>query len=443
MSGKQLLRGGTVVTGDTSLGVIVGGDVLVEGGVIAAVGIGLEAADAEVIDANGFLVTPGLVDTHKHTWQSAIRHLATNIDLDSYFGVYFAGYGSRFTPEDVYLGNLLGALTAIDSGTTTLMDWSHIQNSPAHSDRAIDALEDSGIRAVFGHGWPLTDLGAWLFDSQLTHPVDIRRIRTERLSDDHARVTLAFAGRGPELSTIETSRADIEQARELGIRSSIHMGCGRERAALEGIARLDAAGLLGPDLTFVHCSHSSDDEFRAMAANGVSAAISPYQELSMGHVGFTPIDRLRALGIDYGFSSDTESSGPGDLFSQMRVGLAAARVFANDGYSRFAGEPSDLTTDEIFEVATAGGAAVLGLQDRIGSLTPGKAADLLMIRATDPNLFPVTEPVAAIVASAHTGNVDSVMIAGEFRKRHGALVGTTVDSIRDRILESHDRLLGG
>ena len=219
------------------------------------------------------------------------------------------------------------------------------------------------------------------------------------------------------------------------------MGCGVDRAGVRAIGQMDDAGLLGPDLTFVHASKSSDDEFRAMAANGVSISVAPQQELTMGHIGPTPIDRTRALGITMGLSSDTEAAGAGDLFTQMRMGLAAHRTLVNEGYSTFAEEPSDLTTEEMFEMATMGGARVLGLERTIGSLAAGKAADLIFIRASDVNLFPVAEPRAAIVASAHSGNVDSVMVAGVFRKRHGALVGTTLDDLRDRIEESHNRLL--
>lgn len=437
---RILITGGRVLSGEPGTPDLEVGDVLIEGDTISQIAPHIDAPGAEVVDATGMIVMPGLVDTHKHTWQSAIRHRCTNIDLDTYFGEMFANRGPRYTPEDVYLGNLLGVLTAIDSGTTTVMDWSHIQNSPEHSDRAIDALQDSGARAVFGHGWPLVDLGAWIFNSDLPHTADLRRIRNERLSDDDALVTLAFAGRGPELSTMAATTKDLQQARDLGIRTSIHMGCGVDRAGQRAIGQMADAGLLGPDLTFVHCSKSSDDEFRAMADHGVSLSIAPQQELTMGHIGHTPIDRARALGIVTGLSSDTEAAGAGDLFTQMRMGVAAHRLLLNEGLTTVQ-HPTEITTEELFDMATMGGARVLGMEDRIGSLAPGKAADLVLLRATDVNLYPVAEPKAAIVASAHSGNVDSVMIAGVFRKRGGALVGSTLDDIRERLAESHARLL--
>ena len=179
---RILIENGWVVTGDPAIGTLTGCDVLIEDGLITGLGPGLPSDGAEVIDARDMMVFPGLVDTHKHTWQSAVRHRCTELDLQTYFGEMFGRLGSQYRPEDVYAGNLLGALSAIDAGTTTLMDWSHVQNSPVHSDQAIAALRDSGIRAVFGHGWPLVDLPAWIANSDRPHTGDVRRIRRELLA---------------------------------------------------------------------------------------------------------------------------------------------------------------------------------------------------------------------------------------------------------------------
>ncbi|SDZ53839.1 amidohydrolase family protein [Herbiconiux ginsengi] len=441
VNSRTLIRGGHIVTGDSVLGELPGGDMLIEDDSIVEVGRDISAPEADIVDATGMIVIPGFVDSHKHTWQSAIRHRCTNIDLNTYFGEMFGARGSRYTPDDVYTGNLLGALSAIDAGTTTLMDWSHIQNSPAHSDRAIDALEDSGIRAVFGHGWPCVDLFDWIADSSRDHSNDLRRIREQRLSDDAGRVTLQLAGRGPELSTRDVSRHDIEMARDLGIRTSIHMGCGRERGALAAIAALNELGLLGSDLNFVHCSESSDVELDLMAEYGVTASIAPQHEFAVGGIGYSPIDRLLHRGIVTGLSTDTEASGAADLFVQMRATLAAHRSIVNEGRSRVQAAPSELTSADVFRLATAGGADSLGLGDRVGTLAPGYQADIVFIRATDVNLFPVTDPTAAIVAAAHPGNVDTVIVGGRILKRDGRLLGVDLDAIRAAAQESHDRLL--
>ncbi|WP_028923967.1 amidohydrolase family protein [Pseudonocardia acaciae] len=438
MTRVLVAEGAWVVTGDPALGTVRGADVLVEDGRIARIGQGLPREGAEVIDARGMVVIPGLVDAHKHTWQSSVRHRCTEMDLTTYFGEMFGRLGPRYRPEDVYAGNLLGALAALDAGTTTLMDWSHVQNSPAHSDRAVAALRDSGIRAVFGHGWPLVDLAAWIQGSDRPHTDDVRRIRRDLLADDDDLVTLQLAARGPELSTMDVTRADLAMARELGIRTSIHMGCGPEFGAMGAIGRLDRAGLLGADLTFVHCSESSDEEFAMMAGAGVSVAVAPQHEQGLPGIGHTPIDRLRAFGITTALSSDTEAFGAADLFTQMRVGLAAHRGQLAEGRSRYDGT---LSVHEVFAMATQGGADALGLGDRVGSLSVGKAADLVLVRADDPNLFPISDPVAALVASAHPGNVDTVLVGGVVRKRGGALVGGLLDHARTLAAASHDRLL--
>lgn len=441
MGDKTLIRGGLVITQDADDTILPTADVLIEDGRIVAVASDLPEDGAEIIDATGMLVMPGLIDTHKHTWQSAIRHRCTTTDLNPYFGEMFATRGPIYTPEDVYVGNLLGAAAALDAGTTTLMDWSHIQNSPEHSDRAIDALEDSGIRAVFGHGWPCTDLFSWIANSSRPHTEDLRRIREERLSDDDGRITLSLAGRGPELSTPEVTMADIALARDLGIRTSIHMGCGHERGELAAIRQMGDAGLLGSDLTFVHCSESSDEELDLMAEHGVSASLAPYHEFVMGGIGYSPIDRMLARGIVVGLSSDTETVGPSDMFTQMRAALSAHRSIVHEGRSRVTPAPEPLSPSDVLRLATRDGAAVLGLHDRVGALVPGYQADVILVRTTDTNLHPVTDPVASLVAAAHPGNVDTVLVGGVVRKRGGRLIGVDLDKIRDLAQQSHDRLL--
>lgn len=438
---KKLIRGGWIVTGDQELGILEDADLLIEGDRISVIGHSIDPSGAEIIDAGGMIVMPGFVDTHKHTWQSAIRHRCTNIDLNTYFGEMFAVRGGRYTAEDVYIGNLLGAAAALEAGTTTLMDWSHIQNSPEHSDAAIDALEAAGIRAIFGHGWPCVDLLQWIMNSDRPHTADVRRIRKTRLSNDEGLVTLQLGGRGPELSTLDTSRADLRMARELGIRTSIHMGCGCERGKMAAITRLHEAGLLGPDLNFVHCSECSEDEFRMMADHGVTASISPQHEFVFAGIGYSPIDRLQAFGIRTGLSTDTETAGAGDMFVQMRALLAAQRSIVNEGRSKLAEPPAPMTSAEAFRMATLGGAEALGMDHRIGKLVPGYQADVILVRATDLNLFPVTDPVAAVVAAAHPGNVDTVIVAGQVRKRNGQLCGIDIDRLMERALASHDRLL--
>ena len=158
------------------IGDIPNGDVLVEDGKIVEVGRGLEVADAEEIDATGMIVMPGFVDTHRHTWQTPVRGVLPCCTLDHYFAVMLGSVGGHYRPEDVHIGNYAGALEALNGGITTLLDWSHINNTPDHSDAAIQGLKDAGIRAIYAHGVPTG--GEWWAFSELEHPEDIRRIRT-------------------------------------------------------------------------------------------------------------------------------------------------------------------------------------------------------------------------------------------------------------------------
>ena len=440
-SGRIHIKGGSVLTLDPSIGDLPKGDVLIENGRIADVGVDLVVGDAEVIDARDMIVSPGFVDTHRHTWQSCLRHRCVDCSAAAYFEEMLFRRGPSYLPEDVEIGTLLGALAALDSGVTTLVDWSHIQNSPDHSDAAVAALDAAGIRAVFGHGWPLSDPASWMVDSARPHPRDIERLRRDRFSSDDGLLTLAMAARGPEMANDEVWREDLALARELGIRSTIHMGAFAFNGEKAAIARMQSAGALADDLTFVHCNTSSDEELRMMADHGVTASLGVNIEMNAQGIGDIPVDRLLAAGVRPSLSGDTEAQGCADMFTQMRALLGYYRSWMGGGHSRHADAPSTLTTRDVLECATIEGARATGMESRIGSLSPGKAPDIVLTRASDLNLTPVTDPAAALVAGAHPGNVDTVLVAGRIVKRNGVLVGVDLDKLRARALASQQRIL--
>lgn len=231
-SGRRILiKGGYVVSCDPSVGELADADVLIEGSKIAAVGRNLGAADAEVIDASAKLVLPGLIDTHRHTWQTHLRSMIPEGDFFVYRKVVLQTMAPRYRPEDVYIGNLLGAVGAINSGITTLLDWSHIMQTPEHADAAIRGLADSEIRGIFAHGYPTTAAGEWSNPtSQLRHPADIRRIQKQYFGSADQLLTLAMAIRGPGSSAYETAVDDIKLARELGLPITVHTGIPGYRA---------------------------------------------------------------------------------------------------------------------------------------------------------------------------------------------------------------------
>jgi cytosine/adenosine deaminase-related metal-dependent hydrolase len=439
---RKVLKGGWVISMDPKVGDHRSADILVDGEKIVDVAPNLEVADAEQIDASGMIVIPGFVDTHRHTWQTCVRHRYADIDPQIYFAEMLGAKGAAYRPEDVYIGTLLGAVSALDSGITTMLDWSHIQNSPEHTDAAVIALQDSGMRAIFAHGWPLVEGASWMFNSQRGHLQDIRRLRQQFFSSDDQLVNLAMAGRGPEMATRDVWLGDLGLARELGIRSSIHMGAYARNAAVRAIAQMHEAGVLGEDLTFVHCCCSHDDEISMMADAGVTASLGVHCELNAQGIGDIPFDRLLAAGIRPSLSGDTETKCAGDMFTQMRHAFAYYRSWMGGGHSKAKGAPETMTMRDVLEFATLAGAKATGLESKIGSLTAGKQADIVMIRTDDINLAPVSDAVGAIVLAAHPGNVDSVYVAGRAVKKGGKLLSVDLDQVRDRALNSQKFVLG-
>lgn len=438
---RLLLKGGWVLSMDPAIGDLRVGDVLIEGDSILAVSPKIGNVDAECIDAQGTIVLPGFVDTHRHTWQSCVRHRYADIDPQIYFAEMLGAKGAAFRPEDVHVATMLGAVAALDGGITTMLDWSHVQNSPEHADAAITGLRDANIRGVFAHGWPLVDGASWMFDSQRRHPDDIRRLRKRYFSSDDQLLTLAMAARGPEMARREVWLDDLRLARELGIRSSIHMGAYARNGTVRAIAQMHDAGVLGDDLTFVHCCFSGADEIAMMADAGVSASLGVHCELNAQGIGDIPFDRLLAVGIRPSLSGDTETKCSGDMFTQMRHAFAYYRSWMGGNHSRVPNAPATLSMRDVLEFATIAGARANGLDHKVGSLTPGKQADIVMIRGDDLNLTPVSDAIGAVVLAAHPGNVDSVFVAGRAMKRRGQMIGVDLDVLRARARASQQYIL--
>ncbi|OZF29051.1 cytosine deaminase [Rhodococcus sp. 14-2483-1-1] len=436
--GRILIRGAHLLTQDDALGDFVG-DVLIDGGKIVEVGTDLDAAGATVIDGTDRAVLPGFVDTHRHTWQGAIRQVGTGWDFPKYRQHIQLTWGPEFTPDDVYIGNLTGALGALDAGITTLRDESHIQNSTQHTDAAIAALRDSGIRGVFAFGWPSIDSNKWMLRGEATHPEDIRRVRSDVLADDDALVTLQAMLRGPELSTLDVTSKDLAMARELGIRSSMHVGNGPWGPEFRGIGSLGDAGLLAEDLLFIHCCTSDDDELKMLADSGAHASVSAAVEAVLPGLGAPATGRLLAAGIRPSLSIDTEASVAGDMFNVMRAALTAQNVGISIDPATYGTLPA-FTPADLLAMATIEGARASGLDHKSGSITPGKDADLIVIRLDDANLLPANDIAASIVGAGHPGNIDTVFVAGQVRKYGGRLVGCDIADIRARAEASRDRL---
>jgi 5-methylthioadenosine/S-adenosylhomocysteine deaminase len=441
--GKTVIRGGAVLTMDPSIGNLATGDVLIEDDKIAAVEADLGAdVDAEVIDATGRIIIPGFVDTHRHTWEAAIRGCAPNATLDDYFVEVLDTFAPVYRPEDVHASNVAGSLECLNAGITTLVDWSHINNTPDHPDAAVTGLQATGIRALYAYGSANTSLADYWFDSKLVIPGDdVRRIRDMYFSSDNGLLTMGLATRGPGFCQDDVVRSEWALARELDIPITVHVAMGRLAGRFGMVKQLSALELLGPDTTYVHCCHFSDEEWQLVKDSGGTISVAPQVELQMGH-GWPPT--LKAIEYDLrpSLSIDVVTTVPGDMFTQMRASFAADRARIHEAaYEPNEQVPKDcLTAEQVLRAATIDGAYVAGLEDRTGSLTPGKQADVVIIDATSLAVAPVIDPVAAVVLSADVSQVDTVFVGGVQRKRDGKLLAD-VDKARADVEASRDHLL--
>jgi cytosine/adenosine deaminase-related metal-dependent hydrolase len=432
---RLLFKGGTVLTMDRALGDLARGDVLVENGRIAAVGQNLSAADAQTVNCANMIVMPGFVDTHRHMWEGQIRNTIPEATLAEYLKIMLAGYGTAYRPQDAYIGDLLSAYSALDAGVTTVLDWSHVQNSPAHADEIIRALKESGIRAVFAYGMP--ELGGkpwWADEAAHKYPGDIKRLRAQYFNSEDQLLTLALAASGG-FGNMQIAAREWGAAREVGARVSIHAG-GKGQ-----IQKFASAFKLGPDTTYVHCAGWDETDWKMVADSGGTVSISPGTETFMS-MNISPFQNAIDAGLKPSLSVDAESNAPTDMFSEMRAALTVQHTMLMA--RRGTGEeklPPHTTAREALEWATIDGAKANGLERKCGSLAVGKDADVILLRKDKINVMPVNDPVAAVVYGMDTSNIDSVYVAGRARKLNGRLVGADLKRLARQAEESRRYLM--
>jgi cytosine/adenosine deaminase-related metal-dependent hydrolase len=431
---RTLLKGGTVLTLDKDIGNFYEADVLIEGTKIAAVGPNIQAGDAEVIDASNMIVMPGFIDTHRHMWEGILRNIGVDVPLEgeiSYLAFVLNTLAPAYRPDDVYAGNLVSALGAIDAGITTILDWSHIQASPDYTDAAIRALQESGMRAVFAYG------PVWYEAPKAEHPDWFRRAAKEYFSSKDQLLTLGLAVFGPEFNSVEGNQADWQLAREVDARITAHVGVGTFGKHGK-VAEVGRTGIYGPDTTFIHCTTLNDEEIQMIVDTGSTVTLSCPVEMMMGH-GMPPTQRFLERGLRPSLSVDVETNVPNDFFTQMRSIISLQRALIYD--QMLAGKedlPPVLNARDVLEFATIEGARANGLEDKVGTLTPGKEADIIMLDTHRPNIFPINDPIGAVVWGMDTSNVDSVFVAGKALKRNGQLLGVDLNRVRKLAYESRD-----
>jgi 5-methylthioadenosine/S-adenosylhomocysteine deaminase len=442
---RILIQGGTIITMDPQVPDLAQGDVLIENDRIAAIAPSLPTPDgAQIIEASGMIVMPGLINAHVHTWQSALRGIAADWTLAKYMQAMHRGLATLFRPEDIFIANLMGALNQIHCGSTTLVDWCHNNPTPAHSDAAIDGLAEAGIRAVFLHGSPKPNPkpGQKHFSEIPMPRTEVRRLRKGRLAGDDGLITFGLAILGPYYSIYEVTREDLRLARELDLLASMHVG-GGVPVTPRGFERLAEDGLIGPKLNVVHGNDLSPDVVRTITERGGLFTVTAEVELQMGY-GDPLTGQLHALGSPVSIGSDVEPAARGDMFSAMRVTLQHERNRrATELLAETGGRPEaiPLTSRQALEWVTINAARMAGLERRIGSLAPGKQADVVLMRTGDLNMFPVHDPIASVVMQGGVANVDTVLIAGRIAKRDGRLAYGRLEERKSALAQSGQRIL--
>ena len=431
-----VLRGGTVLALDDAKRVLADTDVLVVDDRIAEVGPGLDVPEGtEEVDATGGIVMPGMIDTHRHMWQTAMRGYGADWTLTQYFVWYYLESGKHFRPEDIGVGNRLAALEALDAGVTTCVDWSHGLQTVDHADAALDALESVPGRWVLAYGNLQQQPAEWSASPEFRDFVE-RRLR----DNDQVGFQMAFDVTGdpsfPE-------RGAFEAARELGAPVTTHAGVWGATND-DGIRLAYENGFMTPENIYVHAATLSEDSYQRIAASGGSISVSTESEQSAGQ-GYPPTWAIRAHGIPVSLSMDTSVWWSGDLFTAMRTTLGADRSREHlEAHAR--GDTvthSALRAAHVVEWATRGGARALGRDADLGSIEVGKKADLVLLKNDrSPVSFPILNPYGHVAFQAQRGDVHTVLVDGRIVKRDHELVDVDLAAVRRDVDSTIEYLRG-
>ena len=425
-NGRTLFKGGTIVTMDPEITNLSTGDVLVDDGRIGAVGVNLQADGAEVIDATGSIVMPGLVDAHHHMWLGVMRRMMPDVDdLFVYIDVVAETLGAHYRPLDMYLSTKLTAVASLDAGITTIIDACHSSRGPEHTDAALDALDDAGIRALHMVGAAMDK------KAPVTHlPADLKRL-ADNWNHGDGLVRVGLFGQ------LNLDWWKVARSHDMRILTEF----------IGDLARLGPEfakpGVLGPHNIFNHCTRVPQETWKLFADAGVNVTVNPRSDALFG---FDDESFAYQQAIDHGLTPalgvDLDTAFGSDLFGEMHALFGQQRSAMR--YRRFRGEqnvPTPISVEAVLKAATVNGARAAGLESEIGTLTPGKQADIIMVRTNGVAVFPVNNAIGTIVQAVERSDVDTVMVAGEIRKRAGKLIGVDVAKLTADVTASRDYLL--
>ena len=438
---RVLLRGGTVLSMDAKIGDLKQGDVLIEGKKIVAVGQDLSDAasdpDTLVVDLDGRILVPGFQDVHRHCWQGQVRRSLPDVSsVGEYLALFHDSLAKAYRPEDIYIGNLVTSLSCIDNGVTNVHDLMHNPRTAEHADAAITAMQDAGIRATH------SQCGVFSGTQGSQWPEDLVRIKSQYFSSDDQLLTLRLGVIGSanfSPGSIALSRERLAFARDLGVSLTSDGVIGK--ACSDQVVELGRAGLLGEDILLTHCLDLSDECWQLMADNGVGVALTPTSDAQFGIANsIAPIQKVIDLNIqNAGVGIDTEINLSPDYFVQLQAMLTIQRMLIfNRRYTEGFEDARGLTVKDVFEFATIKGARATQNDKKVGSITPGKEADLVIIDPADINNFPINTVYGTVISGCDSRNIEAVMIAGRFKKWSGKLVGQDLAAIRKRAEQSRD-----
>jgi len=479
---RYVIRGGSVMSMDPKVGNFPQADIMIEGNKIVAIGPNLSPGGGTQIDATGRIVMPGFIDTHHHQFETALRSFladgvlitdgsGTPSGSTAYYQYILNKFAPVYRPQDVYINELFGGLSQLDDGVTTVHDVSQISHSPAHSDAAIQALIDTGRRAAFGYFESAGNFGAGVPGNQ--YPQDAPRIYKQWFSNNNLSsngLVHMIMGGEVYLGNATTDKS-WTIGRQLGLQIAAHI---LSPFGIRPILDSLAAGTggngqigIGPDNLFIHMTGMSDQGWQAVKDKGAQVSIAFPIEMNMRH-GMPPILKVQSLGMEPSLSVDVECTMTADFFTQMRSCMNLQRALVNQmilnqespsdslelaesnnwGLPPAAASnpwpvppvnlPAPLTTRDVLRYATMNGAKALRLDGKVGSLTPGKEADIIILDATAINVAPLNQVPGAVVSLMDRTNVETVIVAGTVRKWKGQLVGINVDKLRSDLENSRD-----
>lgn len=451
-----VISGARIVTLDPAVGDLPRGDILVRGGRIAAIAPAIPAEGLPRLDASGHVALPGLINAHVHGWQSLLRGIGGDWTGRDYDDILHNALAPLYTPEDLHTATLFSALSQLDGGVTTVFDWCHNNPTPAHSDAAVAALTEAGVRAVFGHGSAKPDHapGRPHFSTVPHDWAELERLMAAHPHGEGSLLTFAACLLGPDYGTYEVCREDFARARDLGVLTSAHVWGTPGRKTPGGYLRLAAEGLVPEGHNIVHGNYLDEDEFAALFDAGASFTSAPGVEMR-AHVREPLFMRVHRRGGLPSLGVDCEALASPSMTGAMRFALQIHRLMDTMGKVaalRGSGDPAPdaggsivrqvaLRSAEVLDWATRGNARALGLGHRIGTLSPGKEADILLLGGAGLAIPPMGSPAEFLIQNCQNQDIRTVLVAGRVVKRDGRLLHPRAQTLLAEASEGAARLI--